>query len=216
MNLLLSNIKPGYLVPVVVIKALPDYNSYLMLIVGTEIMAVLPKKFTSRVFRVGDNTMALVHVINSKTAILTQKSAQYYRKITELVLSPLLQNRVLEVKRAACSPKAPFAKVAIRGLNGKDPIGAAVYYLKDLKRYTDDTITLVKYSSDTREFAINALSPAPSEHVKKVILFQTLREVLVKVDSRFVGLFLGKGGMNASLASKLIGMQIKIEPDESV
>ena len=58
---------------------------------------------------------------------------------------------------------------------------------------------------------VNSLSPAPREEVKKVILFQTLGEVLVRVEPPYLGLFLGKGGLNVALSSKLVGVKIKID-----
>lgn len=204
-------IKVGYLVPITVVKALPDYRSYLTLIMGTELMAILPKDRANKIYRVGDSTLASIFAIHEGRIFLSQKSAQYFRKLLELLLSPLLQAGKVEVKKAAVSSN--FAKVAIAGLNGDDPVGYALPYLKDLKQYTPDTVTLVKFSENLKEYVVNALVPAPRERVKKVIHFQTLREVLVTVEPSFVGKFLGKGGMNVVTASKLVGTAIKIEPE---
>lgn len=204
-------VKVGYLVPVRIIKALPDYDSMLTFIAGTELMALLPKKFANRTYRVGDSTLASIYSINGARITLSQRSAQYFRKLTELLLAPLLQQRRIEVKRAAVIQGAKFAKVAVKSLNSEDPIKISLPYMRDARKYTDDTITLVRYSSDPREYVVNSLAPAPSEGVRKVILFQELREVLVKVEPRYLGLFLGKGGLNAALSSKLVGLRIKIE-----
>lgn len=205
----------GYLVPVRIIKALPDYDSLLTFIAGTELMALLPKRFANRTYRVGDNTLASIYSIGGKKIILSQKSPQYFRKLTELLLAPLLQEGKVEVKRAATIRGANFAKVAIKSLNGENPIKISLPYIIEAKKYTDDTIVLVKYSRDLREFVVNSLSPGPPEGVKKVILFQELNEALVKVEPRYMGLFLGKGGLNAALSSKLVGLRIKIEAVEN-
>lgn len=204
-------LKVGHLVPVVVVKALPDYDSFLTLIVGTEFMALLPRRYANRFYRVGDNTLASIYSIDGGRITLSQRSSQYFRKLSELLLSPLLQVGRIEVKRAATVSGARFAKVCLRSLNGEDPIPISIPYLKDLRRYTDDTVTLVKYSPDLREYVINSLSPAPRERVKKVIYFQTSGEVRVRVEPPYLGLFLGKGGMNVAVSSKLVGISIKID-----
>jgi N utilization substance protein A len=207
----LIQIKVGYLVPVMVVKALPDHDSFLTLIVGTELMALLPRRYANRVYRVGDNTLASIYSIDGGRITLSQRSSQYFRKLSELLLSPLLQEGRIEVKRAATVSGARFAKVSIKSLRDEDPVRVSIRYMRDLKRYTDDTVTLVKYSSDLREYVVNSLSPAPREGVKKVILFQTLGEVLVRVEPPYLGLFLGKGGLNVALSSKLVGVKIKID-----
>jgi len=204
-------IKVGHLVPVMVVKALPDRDSLLTLIAGTELMAFLPKRYANRTYRVGENTIASIFAIEGEKITLSQRSSQYFRKLVELLLSPLLQEGRIEVKRAATALNARFAKVSLRSLDDEDPLLVSIPYLKDLRRYTDDTITLVKFSSDLREYVVNSLSPAPRERVKKVIHFQTLREVLVKVEPPYLGLFLGNGGMNVAVSSKLVGISIKID-----
>ena len=205
-------VKTSYLVPVVVIKALPDYDSLLTLIVGTELMALLPKRYANRVYKVGESTVASVYAMEGGRIILSQRSSQYFRKLLELVLFPLLQEGRIEVRRAATIAGARFAKVAIKSLRDReDPIWISIPYMRDLKRYTDDTVTLVEYSADLREYVVNSLSPAPREGVKKVIHFQTLEEVLVRVEPSYLGIFLGKGGLNVALSSKLVGVKIKID-----
>jgi N utilization substance protein A len=208
-----------------VVKALPDHDSLLTIIAGTELMALLPKKYANRVYRVGESTVASIFAVEGSRITLSQRSSQYFRKLVELLLSPLLLEGRVEVKRAATIIGARFAKVAVKGSNSgntsekwspknlmdEDPLKICIPYLRDLKRYTDDTVTLVKFSPDLREYVINSLSPAPRERVKKVIHFQTLREVLVRVEPPYLGLFLGKGGMNVAVASKLVGVSIKID-----
>lgn len=201
----------GHLVPVMVVKALPDRDSFLTLIAGTELMALLPKRYANKAYRVGESTIASIFAIEGERITLSQRSSQYFRKLVELLLSPLLQEGRIEVKRAATVLNARFAKVSLRSLDGGDPLSVSIPYLKDLRRYTDDTITLVKFSPDLREYVVNSLSPAPRERVKKVIHFQTLREVLVRVEPPYLGLFLGKGGMNAAVSSKLVGVSIRID-----
>jgi len=207
-------IKVGYLVNVMVVKALPDFDSYLTLIPKTGFMPLLPRKFATRKYRIGDSLIASVYSIDGVRIVLTQRSAQFYRKLTELLLTPLIREGRIKVRRAATLPNAHFVKVSVQSLNDEDPIKASLPYLRDLKKYIDETITLVEYSPDLREYIVNSLAPAPREGVKKVILFQELREALVLVEPGYLGLFLGKGGLNVALASKLLKIKIKIEKEE--
>jgi len=204
-------VKVGHLVPVTIVKALPNYESYLTLIAGTELLALLPKKYANRIFRIGDATLAAIFQIERNRIILSQKSPQYIRKLMELIFAPLLSEGKIKVKRASMVSKCKFAKVAIESLNGLDPVKQCLPYLKAAKQYTDDTITLIRYSGNIKEYVVNALSPAPPEMVKKVIHFKSSREADVYVDSAYVGLFLGKGGANVASAAKLTGVVINIK-----
>ena len=204
-------VKVCHLVPVTVVKALPNYDSYLTLIAGTELLALLPKKYSNRIFKIGDTTLAAIFQMEKNRITLSQKSPQYIRKLMELLFAPLLREGKIKVKRAAMVARCKFAKVAIESLNGLDPVKQCLPYLKAAKQYTDDTITLVRYSDDIKEYIVNALSPAPSEMVRKVIHFKSSREADVYVDSAYVGLFLGKGGANVASAAKLTGVAINIK-----
>ena len=198
----------------IVVKTIPDRDSYLTMIPGTEFLPLLPKRFTTRRYKIGDSLIASIYSIDGMRIILSRRSAQFYRKLTEHLLTPLIKEGKIRVKRVATLPNASFVKVSIQGLNEENPIKISIPYLKDVKKYIDETITLVEYSSNLREYVVNSLAPAPKEGVRKVILFQELREVLVLVDSRYLGLFLGKGGLNVALASKLIKLKIKIDKEE--
>ena len=204
-------VKVGHLVPVTIIKALPDYDSYLTMITGTELMGLLPRKYANRVFKVGDNTLAAIFQMEGIRITLSQRSPQYIRKLMELVFAPLLQEGKIQVKRAAMVSGNKFAKAAVKSLNGGDPVKQCLPYLKAAKQYTDDTITLVRYSEDIREYIANALCPAPADRIRKVIYYQSLEEADVYVDPTVVGKFLGKGGANAATAAKLTGVTINIK-----
>lgn len=205
-------LKIGYLVPVTVIKALPDRNSYLMLVTGTEVMALLPKKYAARTLRVGDNTIASVFSLDGKHVFLSQRSSPFYRKLTELLISPLIIAGKVTVKRAAAVVGGGFAKVAVAGLNGVEPIAESIPLIKQARQYIDDTITLVRYSDDVREYIVNAFVPAPAESVKEVIHLRILGEAHVYVRPESLGLFIGKGGANVATVSKLTGVRTMVQP----
>lgn len=204
-------VKIGYLVPVTIIKAMPNHDAYLTMIAGTELMALLPKKYANRIFKVGDTTLASVFMMRDSWIILSQKSPQYMRKLTELVFTPLIREGKIQVKRVALCSGSHFAKVAVESLDGSDPVKQCLPYLKETKKYTDATITLIRYSNDIKEYMVNALSPAPAGAVRKVIYFSSSNEAIIYVDAAYLGLFLGKGGMNVASAAKLTGISIAIK-----
>lgn len=204
-------IKVGHLVPCIVIKALPHYSSYLCLIEGSELMGLLPRDYAGKVFKTGDTLVASVFSIDGTRIVLSQKSSQFFRKLTEFLIAPLLQEQKAKVVRAACIKNAGFAKVAVKSLNGEDPVRMCLPFMKSASLYTDDTITIVPFSDDPRQFIVNALLPAPPDGVKKVLHLQMLREAVVYVEPSLLGIFLGRGGLNAATASKLTGVAIKIK-----
>jgi len=203
-------IKVGHLVPVTIIKALPDFDSYLTLVAGTEVTAILPKRYAGRTFRVGDSTFAAVFVMGESRILLSQKSPQYFRRLTELLVAPLLLDGRVRVRRAASISQSGFAKVSVESHTRDDPVKLCLTLLRRSRQYTDDTITLVRHSVNVEEYVVNALVPAPADRVREVIYFQHMGQADVFVDPACLGLFLGKKGANVATASKLTGVAINI------
>jgi len=198
------------MVPIVIIKALPDYDSYLTMIPETEFMAILPKKFAASNWRIGDATVGCVHMMSDKHIVLSQSTALYYRKLMEMLLSPAAKEGIF-VKRAATSTNANFVKVAIASeFEGVNPMPIALKYLKHSTQYTTRTITLVSFSHDMKEYIRAALAPAPAKEICEVIYSQNMNEATVYVTENYFGKFLGKGGMNVALAAKLTGVRINL------
>lgn len=208
------SLKVGYLVPGVVVKSMPDHDSHLILISGTELLAFLPKKYANRSYKVGQNLVACVFMLENHKIILTQRSHHYYIRLAERTFSALIDEEKIRIKRAVSVTGAGFAKMAIEGLNGTDPVRECLPYLPAMKTYTDDTITLVRYSRDMKEYVRNALAPAPADKIRKVIFSHTLREAVVGVDPAYYGLFVGKGGANVATAAKLLDITILIRKAE--
>ncbi len=205
-----DELKIGDLVPCVVLKALPDYDAMLVMIVGTDKLAKLPKKYSGKKYRVGMSLVAAINSIENGWIIVTQKSHQFYRKVVELAFSELIDNGKLKVKRVATVANSGFAKVSVERLNGIDPLQACVPLLKNIQDYTDDTITLVEYKQDIKEYIASALRPAPAEKIKKVIYLHGMKEAEVMVEEKYIGKFMGKGGVNVATAAKLIHKDMKI------
>ncbi len=208
------SLKVGYLAPGVVVKSMPEHDSHLILISGTELLALLPKKYASKPYKVGQNLVACVFMLEKNRIILSQRSPHYYRRTAERVFSPLIEEEKIRIRRAASVTGAGFAKMAVEGLDGTDPVRECLPYLPGMKAYTDDTITLVRHSQDMKEYVKNALVPAPLDRVRKVIYSSTLREAVVGVDPAYYGLFVGKGGANVATAAKLLDITILIRKVE--
>lgn len=208
------SLKVGYLVPGVVVKSMPEHDSHLILISGTELLAFLPKKYSSRPYKVGQNLVACVFMLENSRIILSQRSHHYYIRIAERVFSALIDEEKIRIKRAASVSGAGFAKMAVESLNGIDPVRECLPYLPAMKAYTDETVTLVRYSRDIKEYIKSALAPAPLDRIRKVIYSSALREAIVGVDPAYYGLFVGKGGANVATAAKLLDITILIKKTE--
>ena len=208
------SLKVGYLVPGVVVKSMPDHDSHLILISGTELLAFLPKKYANRPHKVGQNLVACVFMLENSRIILSKRSHHYYIRLAERIFSLLIEEEKIRVKRAVSVTGAGFAKMAIEGLNGVDPVKECLPYLPAMKAYTEDTITLIRYSPDMKEYIKNSLVPAPVDKIRKVIYSSTLQEAIVGVDPAYYGLFVGKGGANVATAAKLLDITILIKKAE--
>lgn len=208
------SLKVGYLVPGVVVKSMPDHDSHLILISGTELLAFLPKKYANRPYKVGQNLVACVFMLERSRIILSQRSHHYYIRIAERIFGILIEEEKIKIKRAVSVTGAGFAKMAVESLNGVDPVKECLPYLPAMKAYTDDTITLVRYSQDMKEYIGNALAPAPPDKIRKVIYSSALQEAVVAVDPAYYGLFVGKGGANVATAAKLLDITILIKKAE--
>ena len=207
-------IKVGYLVPFLVIKALPDYDSYFCNILGTELYSMLPKKYSIKEYKVGDRDWAAVFEIRPPRVILSQKSPQYIRKMIESRFSNILLSNGLKIKKVAKIYSADFYKVAVGCENGlvssKEIFELFKPHVDSLRENIREKIYFIVYSDNVKEYAVNALYPAPIERVKKVIFYSEMNTVDVKVDTSDVAMFMGKRRLNLLTAIKLTGVNIEI------
>lgn len=208
---MMQQIKIGRLIQCTVVRFLPEPDSYLAVINGTESLAYLPRKYASRQYREGSGIVAAVFLFDDGKTILSQRSPQYFRRIAEEILTPVIRDGRIRVRKAASVMNGPFAKVAIEGISGADPLNTCLPYLEKAKMYTDDTITIVRYSENIKEYIVNALVPAPADKVLQVLYSHALREAIVRVETPYCGYFVGKGGANVATAAKLINVKIAIK-----
>lgn len=214
---MLPHLKVGHLVPGCVVKSLPDHESYLVLITNTETLAFLPKKYTYRTYKIGDELTAAVFILDAYKIILSQKNHHFFRRLAEEIFHPLIMAGKVRIRRAATVMNGHFAKISIESLNGMDPVSSCLPYLKQARLYTNATITLVKYSQDMTEYIQNSFAPAPRGKITKVIYSHNNREAIVKVSPEYVGKFAGKGGANVAAAAKLLDINIRLtRSDEEI
>ncbi len=212
---MIASTKIGHLVPGIVVKALPHYDASLVLIAGTELLAMLPKAYTGKPVKVGDNIVAVIFSIEPGRITLSQKHHQFYRRLIEFALMPFLSQGKIQLRRVVTIHSSGFVKASVEVLNGQSDVRAFVPHVKELvKAYTDDTITLVKYSQDIEEYIKNALVPAPSDKITEVIYLRQMEKAIVKVDHEYLGLFLGPKCANVASAAKLLRLQITVKANK--
>jgi hypothetical protein len=210
----MSVIKIGRLVSCCIIREVPGKDMYLALIEGTGLVGHLPKSSAYRKYREREGCTAAVFMIRDGTIFLSQRSPQFFRRVTEAALAPVIRDGKIRVRRAASIANSAFAKVSVEGLGGFDPLSVALPYLEGVRTYTGDTITIVRYSPDIKEYIVNALVPAPVDKVVQVLYSQSLREAIVRVDPKYCGFFVGKGGANVATAAKLLDVKILVKSAE--
>lgn len=204
----------GHLVNFFVVKAMPDYDSYLVCLQGGELLALLPRKYANRAYKVGEAGWAAVFEIQGARISLSQKSPQYVRKILEYLTAPLIQEKQIRFKKVALVAGAPFCKAAVaveNEMSMKDVHALCAPYLTQVKQYVAEHVILVKYSDDIEEYAVSALFPGPKRAVKKVISFHDLKALTVYVDHASLAVFYGRKGQNVAAAAKLTGVSIEIK-----
>jgi len=210
--------KVGYITGFTVLKALPGYDTYLCKLSNSPTLALLPKKWARKEYRVGETDWASIDKIEGPRVTLSQKSPQYIRKILEYLLLPALEEKQLRVKRIARASGFRYCKVAIESLNGEITDSTELYsvlkpYLEkvNLRDYFFEKLSFVAYSSDLTKFVVNALCPPGSrDKIWKVTHHKELRKVVILVDSTCVGLFKGKGGENCLVACKLCSVEVEV------
>ncbi|KPK36186.1 MAG: hypothetical protein AMK70_03250 [Nitrospira bacterium SG8_35_1] len=209
-------LKIGYLVPFMVLKGLPDYDSYLTTLINKGILAQLPRKYTSRQYKIGETGWASIFAVRGSRIIISQKSPQYVRKILEYLLSPLIQEDKIRFKKVAKVAGSHFYKIAVESSNGasrEEIVQMCLPYLKGkIKEYLKEKIILVKFSKNIEEYVVNSLTPAPIEQIQRVILLKDMNATEIHVEEKYAGRFFGARGNNAATAAKLTGIKIIIKP----
>ena len=171
-------------------------------------------------YNVGDRIRAYVVAVENgmrgPEIIISRSHPNFVRRLFETEVSEIA-DRTVEIKGIA--REAGFrTKVAVFSANEKvDPVGACVGMrgarVKNIVReLNNEKVDIIRWSSDIKEFVLEALKPAK---VKSVKLEETRKQVQIRVDEDQLSLAIGKKGQNARLTARLTGWEINIEKDES-
>jgi transcription antitermination factor NusA-like protein len=214
------NLNVGYITGFIVMKSLPDYDSYLCKLLDSQFIAQLPKRWARKQYKIGDSDWAAIFDVAGARVTLSQKSPQYVRKILEHLLMPACAELNLKIKRTAWANGGGWHKVAVHPQNGdigssRDLEEALKPYLEKIntKDYIAENISFVRYSEDIGTFVVNALCPpGPEDKIYKVIHHMELNRVDIMADNSAIPTILGIKGRNIVLAQKLCKCDIAVKP----
>src|SRR5690349_13973786 len=184
--------------------------------------AVMPQRERVAVedYNVGDRLRAYVVAVENglrgPEIIVSRSHPNFVRRLFELEVSEIADGTV-EI-RGIAREAGYRTKIAVWSANEKvDPVGACVGMrgsrVKNIVReLNNEKVDIIRWSSDVKEFVIEALKPAKIKHIT---LNEAKKSVLIKVDEDQLSLAIGKRGQNARLTSRITGWDINIEKDES-
>ncbi|MCG3197710.1 MAG: Transcription termination/antitermination protein NusA [bacterium] len=179
--------------------------------------ALLPFNEQSRGerYHYGDRIRAVILDVNQSSrdaqVILSRKTPDLVRKLFEQEVSEVRDGTV--VIRGIAREPGKRSKIAVMSTNlDVDPVGACVgmkgsrvqMVVQELK---GERIDIIPFSQDKAKFVMNSLKPAEVESVE--LDSAGKRATLVVKDDQ-LSLAIGKGGLNAKLASELTGVQVDI------
>jgi N utilization substance protein A len=144
--------------------------------------------------------------------VISRSHPDMLKKLFELEV-PEIASGVVEIKSIA-REAGSRSKIAVTSNEGGiDPIGSCVGQKGTriqtvINEINGEMIDVVLWSSDTKEFIENSLSPAK---VDKVEIKKARKEAVVTVPEDQLSLAIGKRGQNVRLAAKLTGWKIDIK-----
>jgi N utilization substance protein A len=166
-------------------------------------------------YHYGDRLRAVILEVNESTrdaqVILSRKTSELVRKLFEQEVTEVRDGTVL-IREVAREP-GRRSKIAVMSTNlDVDPVGACVgmkgsrvqMVVQELK---GERIDIIPYSQDKARFIQNSLKPAEVESVE---LDEDGSHAMLTVKDDQLSLAIGKGGLNARLASELTGTEIDI------
>ena len=201
----------GFLLPCIVLKSRTQDDCYVVNIVSTEEIALLPKSLAQKQYKVGDTLWALVHSIEGWKVTLTQKGEAYVEAVLKGVFS---FSKTITVRDVAYVANTKFYKVAVSHKDTEDPgqiIYDAIKYSRDyIKYHILETVTFVPWFADLEQYIIHSLRPGRPEDIERIVLWPDENKADVYVNPLVKGVFLGPNGLNAAASAKLTGVQIRI------
>ncbi len=206
--------KIGHFVIGMVVKANPDKPGYLTLIGGTDRMAVLPRVCADGAYRVHDRFYACIKSLAGEYPVLSQRSAHFFRRVSELLFRPLIAEGRIKVEAVGTVQEARFVKIAVSSPTGEDPIQLCLPYVREFSAYSRLQPCLIRYAPLLADFIKQSLVPAPLGEVRRVDVDRRAKEASVMVSEAYLGRFLGTKGLNVAVASRVTGYAIRLCKEE--
>lgn len=183
--------------------------------------AIMPagERVRTEEYQPGDRLRAYVLSVQEHVSghhiVLSRSHPDFVRRLFELEVSEIA-DKTVEIKSLAREP-GYRTKIAVASRDEKvDPVGACVGMkgarVKNIVReLLGEKIDIVRWHDDIKTLVTNALSPAK---LKRVMVDESSRRVVVVVDPDQLSLAIGKGGQNIRLTAKLVGWKVDIEKDK--
>ncbi|MBI4484142.1 MAG: transcription termination/antitermination protein NusA [Acidobacteria bacterium] len=184
--------------------------------------AILPRREQSGAdsYKQGDRIRAVIIKVHKSAkgpqVVLSRRDPLLLVKLFEMEIPEVYDSTV--VIKNAVREAGERAKVAVFSKYTEvDPVGACVGMKGSrinsiIRELRGEKIDIIRWSEDSAQFAVNALSPA---QISKVIIVAPQKKVLeVIVDQNQLSLAIGKKGQNVRLAAKLLGWHIDIKSEE--
>ncbi|MDR3325095.1 MAG: transcription termination factor NusA [Spirochaetaceae bacterium] len=184
-----------------------------------KIEGVLPKKFQSprEDYHVNDRIKALIYKVE-KTAtglqiVLSRTHTDFVKAVFEMEV-PEVYDKTIEIHKIVREP-GYRTKLAVYSTNRDiDPVAACVgpkgsRIQAIIRELEGEKIDVLEYSTDSREFIMNALSPAEARDV--IILDEGKHQALAVVAENQLSLAIGKQGQNVRLANRLVDWSIDVK-----
>lgn len=147
--------------------------------------------------------------------ILSRTSPELVKRLFALEI-PEVASGAVEIKAVAREAGSRTKIAVASGDENIDPIGACVgqrgiRVQTIMSELGGEKIDIIKWSADTDAFIRYSLSPAK---VSDIVLSESERRALVKVEDDQFSLAIGKQGQNVRLAAKLTGWKIDVATKE--
>ncbi|MDE6208320.1 MAG: transcription termination factor NusA [Lachnospiraceae bacterium] len=145
---------------------------------------------------------------------ISRTSEQLVKRLFETEVAEIMDG-IVEIVTIARDPGSR-AKISVRSRNPKvDPVGSCVGVNGNrvgavVAELRGEKIDIVRYSDNSAEFIVNALSPSK---VVSVEADDDERTAKVVVPDNQLSLAIGRAGQNAKLAAKLTGYKIDIKSE---
>lgn len=201
----------GNILPCMVVKSRTQDDCYVVMVIGTEYIGLLPRDEAQFQYYQGSVLWATLSKMMGWKNLFTQKSEQYVKS----VLNGIFAASPIRVLKVAGAQNAGFWKVLVshNELSDRREIIADCVRRSSgmLRRHLSDKVTFVPMSLDPEEQIVNALLPGQPEDVRRVMLLPDENRAVVYVEPFKKAIFLGKSGLNVATAGKLTGWRIEIQ-----